>query len=86
MLERQLKNAPPEQKEMIMTMMQNDPELMQKISKEIEAEMKKGKDQMAASMTVLPKYQAELQKAMGGKMPGGGGGGARFNPNGSIHR
>lgn len=85
MLERQLKNAPKEQQEMIMTLMEKNPQLFEKIAKEIQAEMKGGKDQMAAAMKVMPKYQAELQKALGGTAPQRGGG-AQFNPNGTIHK
>jgi uncharacterized protein YneF (UPF0154 family) len=84
MLERQLKDAPPEQREMIMTMMEKDPKLFEKIAKEMQAEMKGGKDQMAAAMKVLPKYQSQLQSIMGNKMPDRGG--TRFNPDGSIHK
>ena len=85
MLERQLKDAPPEQKEMLMTMMEKDPELFEKIAKEMDAEIKSGKNQMAAAMKVLPKYQAQLQKLMGNKVPQQGSQ-VRFNPNGSIHK
>ena len=76
MMERQLKDAPKEQREMMMTVMENDPELLEKIAKEIKSEM-------AAAMKIMPKYQAELQKAMG-PAHGMQRGGARFNPNGSI--
>jgi len=88
LLERQLKDAPKEQREMIMTMFEKNPELLEKISKEIEAETKKGASQMQAAMKVMPKYQAELQAAMGGGMPnrGMGGGAKGFNPNGSIRK
>ncbi len=85
LLERQLKNAPPEQREMILTMLDKNPALFEKIALEMQAEMKGGKDQMAAAMRVLPKYQSELQAALGDKMPTKGSG-AQFNPNGSIHR
>lgn len=85
LLERQLKDAPAEQRELIMTMMEKNPELFEKISKEIQVEMKSGKDQMAAAMKVMPKYQAELQKLMGNKVPQKGGG-TQFNPNGRIRR
>lgn len=64
MLERQTKNLPPEQREMIMTLLEKDPELFMKIAKEVEAEMKKGKSQMHASMAVMPKYKAQIQKLM----------------------
>lgn len=87
LLERQLKDAPKEQREMIMTMMESNPKLFEKIAIEIQAEVKAGKDQMAAAMKVLPKYRDELQKAMGDKFPQQpGGGGVQFNPNGTIHK
>lgn len=87
LLERQLKDAPPEQRELVMTLMEKDPALLEKISKEIEAEIKAGKTQMSAAMNVMPKYQKELQAIMGDKLKQqGGGGGTRFNPNGTIHK
>lgn len=87
LMERQLKNAPAEQKELILTLLEKNPKLFEKIAMEMQAEMKKGKDQMAAAMVVMPKYQAELQAIMGDKMPKQvqGQGGVRFNQNGSIH-
>ncbi|NTV44130.1 MAG: hypothetical protein HGA67_00335 [Candidatus Yonathbacteria bacterium] len=60
----QLKGVPPEQQEMILKVVEENPELFQKIAMEMQAEMKKGKDQMAAAMTIMPKYQAELAKLM----------------------
>ena len=85
LLERQLKNAPAEQRDALMAVFENNPKLLEDIAKEMQVEMKGGKDQMAAAMKVLPKYQAEIQKAMGNKMPQQGSG-AQFNPNGSIHK
>lgn len=78
-----MKDAPPEQREMILEMVEKDPKLFERIAEEMQAEMKGGKDQMAAAMKVLPKYQAELQKLMGDKMPARGSG-QQFNPDGSI--
>ena len=88
LMERQLKDAPPEQREMILTLLEKNPKLFEKIAMEMQAEMKGGKDQMTAAMKVFPKYQAELQAIMGDKMPKPqqGQGGVRFNPNGSIHK
>ena len=58
-----------------------------RIAKEMQDEMKSGKDQMAAAMKVMPKYQAQIRELIGDKMPNPSqGGGPRFNPNGSIHR
>lgn len=84
LLERQMKDMPKAQQELIMTMVEKDPQLFEKIAKEIQAEVKNGATEMSASMKVMPKYQAQLQKLMGGQMPQRGG--ARFNPNGSIRR
>lgn len=83
LLERQLRNAPPQQRQMIMTIMEKDPELLQKIAKEIQAEVKAGSSEMAAAMKVMPKYQKQLQEVMGTPQQGGG---TRFNPNGTIHK
>ena len=92
LLERQLKDAPPEQREMLMGMMEKNPKLFEKIAKEMQAELKKnGNNEMAASMKVLPKYQKEIMAAMSpetkqklAEMHGGTAG--KFNPNGSIRR
>lgn len=64
MLERQLKDVPTDQKEMIMQAVEDNPELFEKIGKEIQAETKKGRDQTAVTMEVFRKYQSELQKAL----------------------
>jgi len=67
MLATQLKGVPQEQQDMILKAVENNPELFQTIATEMQAEMKKGKDQMAAAMAVMPKYQEELKRAMGQK-------------------
>lgn len=84
MLERQLRNAPPDQRKMIMTLMEKNPQLMEKIAKEIDAEKKAGASEMNAAMKVMPKHQKEIQETLG--MSYGQGGGTRFNPNGTIHK
>ena len=81
MLQRQLKNVPEGQREQIMTMVEKDPELFAQIAKEIKQEMKKGKSQMSAAMTVMPKYQKQLQQIMGTKQAP-----PQFNPSGSIRK
>lgn len=86
LLEKQLKNVPAEQREMIMTMVEKDPKLFEKIALEMQAEMKAGKSQMSAAMAVLPKYQAQLQALMGDKMPMPQQRNVQFNPDGSIHK
>lgn len=78
-----------------MEMIEKDPQLFEKIAKEMQAEMKQnGNNQMAAAMKVLPKYQADLQRIMSPetreklmKMQGGHAQAqGQFNPNGSIRR
>lgn len=64
MMQSQMKNVPADQQEQIMKMVEKDPELFQKIGVEIQAEMKKGTDQMTAAMTVMQKHQEELKKLM----------------------
>lgn len=86
LLERQLKDAPAEQRDLIMTLVEKNPELFEKITLEMQAEIKSGKDQTAAAMKVMPKYQKELQALMGDKLPKVQMQGTRFNQNGSIHR
>ncbi len=92
LLESQMKNVPADQRELIMTMMEKDPVLFEKIAKELQAEMKNnGNNQMAAAMKVLPKYQTEIlaimppemkEKLMKMQM----GSQCQFNPNGTIRK
>lgn len=62
MMERQMKNVPKAQQEQILKMVEQNPELFQKIGKEIQAEVKRGRPQMAATMDVMKKYRSELQQ------------------------
>lgn len=91
-IQSQMKNVPADQQELIMTLLEKDPALFQKIAGEMQAELKaNGNNQMAAAMKVLPKYQTEIMGAMSPemkeklmKMKMGSQG--QFNPNGSIRR
>lgn len=91
-LQSQMKDAPPEQQQMILEMMEKDPALFEKIAKEMQAELKtNGNNQMAAAMKVLPKYQQEIMKVMSPEMRDKlaqmqMGSQGKFNPNGSIRR
>jgi hypothetical protein len=67
LMERQLKSLPPAQREAIMKAVEANPDFFQMLSKEIEAQKKSGKSEMAASMEVMRKHQGELQKLMTGK-------------------
>lgn len=67
MLQSQTKHLPKDQQEMLLSMLEKDPKLFEKIAQEMQAEMKAGKGQMSAAMKVLPKYKAQLQALMGQK-------------------
>lgn len=62
LMERQMKDLPKEQQELIMNLIKNNPELFQKIAKEVEDLKKKGINEMYAGMQVMKKYQSELAK------------------------
>lgn len=62
MLASQMKGVPQAEQEKIFNMIQKNPELFQKIGLEVQEEMKKGKDQMSATMEVVKKYEEELKK------------------------
>ena len=92
LIQSQMKNVPPEQQELILTMLEKDPSLFKKIATEIQVELKSnGNNQTKAAMKVLPKYQNEIMGSMSPemkekmiKMQMGNQG--KFNPNGTIRR
>jgi len=63
LLKKMLKSqgVPEEQIDMLLTMMEKDPELFKKIAKEIEEKVKSGMGQQQAGMAVMQKYEAELR-------------------------
>lgn len=67
LMEKQLKGLPPAQRDAIMSAVEANPDFFKMLSKEIEAQKKAGKSEMAASMEVMRKHQGELQKLMMGK-------------------
>src|SRR3989338_764070 len=92
LIEQQIKKLPPQQQaaagqqaQMIFALMEKNPKLFEQITKEIEAEVKKGKGQQAAALAVLPKYANELRELMGDAAPQKGSGVA-FKADGSVHR
>lgn len=60
LMEKELAKLPIEQREMVMNMVQNNPQVFEKIAKEVEALKKAGTNEMYATMTVMKKYQSEL--------------------------
>jgi len=53
-----------DQQDKMIAAIEKNPQLFQKIAMEVQEKMKGGKDQMAATMEVMQKYQSELQDAL----------------------
>lgn len=64
MMKKQLKSLPEKEQERIMNAVESNPDFFMKIAGEIKEKMNGGMGQTEASMSVLRKYQAELQKIM----------------------
>ena len=54
--------VPEAQIDMVIAMMEKNPDLFKKIAEEIQVKIKGGMDQQAASMEIMKKYQDELKK------------------------
>lgn len=63
-IKRQLKGVPEAEVDRIVALVEKNPELFKKIGDEIQAKVKAGRSQMAASMEVMRAHQAELQKVL----------------------
>lgn len=59
-----MQGVPAEEQEKMLGMIEKNPELFQKIAREIQEEIKAGADQMSATMKVAQKYQEELKGLM----------------------
>ncbi len=59
-----MKNLPKNQQDMFIKLIQKNPELFKKIGDEVKALTKSGVSEMTATMQVMRKYQAEIQKLM----------------------
>ncbi len=64
MLASQMKGVPQAEQDKIFAMIEKNPDLFTKIAKEVETEMKNGKDQMAATMEVVKRYEKDLKGLM----------------------
>lgn len=64
MLESKMKDVPAAEREMALGLIEKNPDLFKTIAEEVQKEMESGKDQMAATMSVMQKYQNELQGLM----------------------
>jgi len=64
MLDKQLKDVPADQKEKIVKVVTENPELFQKIATEVQEKMKGGADQMSAVTAVLKTHESELKEIL----------------------
>lgn len=56
-----------DQLDMILELVEKNPDFFKKIQNEVEAKKKQGIGEQAAMMTVMREHQAELQKILAGK-------------------
>lgn len=61
MLESKMKDVPKGEQEKILSLIEKNPELFQKMAEEIQEEMKKGTGQMEAAIKIAQKYQDDLK-------------------------
>jgi len=64
MLERQLKSLPPEERTKIIGTISKNPEFFANLAKELETQIKSGKNQTDAAMAVAKKYEQDLKKLL----------------------
>jgi len=67
LIQSKLKGIPEDQQEQIIALVMENPELFEKIGKEIQQKTKEGKSETVAAMEVMRKYQSDIQKLMMGK-------------------
>ena len=61
LLASKMKGVPQAEQDKIFSMLEKDPQLFEKIGLEVQEEMKKGIDQMTATMNVVKKYEVQLK-------------------------
>lgn len=60
-----MRNVPEREREMLLALLDKDPELMKTIGEEIERRKKGGESEMKAAMEVFKKHRAELAVLLG---------------------
>ena len=67
MLEKQMKDVPKEQQEVLIKAISEHPELFTEIAEKIKSRVANGKDQMTAAMEVMMEYKDRLEGILGPK-------------------
>lgn len=65
MLGKQLEGVPDNQVDVILDLVEKNPELFKRIAKEIKTRVDQGEDQMSVTQSVMTLYQSELRDALG---------------------
>ena len=60
----QLKNVPESEQEMILDMVEKNPDFFENIAAELEEGLKSGKDKQTVAMEIMQKHKSELAKLM----------------------
>jgi hypothetical protein len=63
-LKAKMKDVPEAERERLLSVMEKNPDFFNKIGEEVKQLTKQGQSEMAATMIVMRKHQAELQKLM----------------------
>lgn len=64
MLKSQLKGIPEAEQDRIIDIVTKNPQLFEKIGKEVQEKVKGGMNQMEATKRVMDKYKSEIEKVM----------------------
>lgn len=64
MIKSKMKGIPESEQEKLISMVEKNPDLFQKIATETQEKMKAGQDQMSAAMEIMKKYKKELKEIM----------------------
>lgn len=64
LLKSKMKGIPEAEQERLVTLVEKNPALFQKIAAEIHAKIKNGQDQMKASVEVMESYRGELEELL----------------------
>ncbi|MGI9118046.1 MAG: hypothetical protein ACR2IQ_00655 [Minisyncoccia bacterium] len=64
MLKSQLKGIPEAEQDRIINIVTKNPQLFEKIGKEVQEKIKGGMNQMTATQRVMEKYQKEIEQVM----------------------
>ena len=63
-LKAKMKDVPEAERQILLALMEKNPDFFKKIGEEVQKRVKAGQSEMAATMVVMREHQGELQKLM----------------------